>query len=60
MQVRFVNRGYGTDDGFKEATVVKTDLSIHGAPELIIENPWWPGDVLRCTWETNEWVCDLD
>ncbi len=60
MQVRFVNRGYGTDDGMRKVEVIKTDLSIHGAPELIISNPWWPGDTLRCTWETNEWVCDLD
>ena len=39
MLVRFVNRGYKTDDGLKEAEVVRTDLSIHGAPELIIANP---------------------
>ena len=41
MKVRFVNRGHGTDDGHKEVEVVRTDLSIHGAPELVISNPWW-------------------
>tara|TARA_B100001564_G_scaffold48999_1_gene36086 strand:+ start:144 stop:326 length:183 start_codon:yes stop_codon:yes gene_type:complete len=60
MLVRFVNRGHGTDDGHKEVEVVRTDLSIHGAPELVISNPWWSGDTLRCAWENNEWVCDLD
>ena len=60
MLVRFVNRGYGTDDGLKEAEVVRTDLSIHGVPELVIQNPWWSGETLRCSWENNEWVCDLD
>ena len=60
MKVRMVNRGYGTDDGLKEVEVIRTDLSIHGAPELIIANPWWSGETLKCTWETNEWVRDLD
>ena len=60
MLVRFVNRGYKTDDGLREAEVVRTDLSIHGAPELIIANPWWSGETLKCQWENNEWVCDLD
>ncbi|MEC8767949.1 MAG: hypothetical protein VXX23_05125 [Actinomycetota bacterium] len=55
-----MNRGYGTDDGLREAEVVRTDLSIHGAPELVIENPWWSGETLKCQWESNEWVCDLD
>jgi len=44
----------------KEVDVIRTDLSIHGAPELVISNPWWSGETLRCTWETNQWVCDLD
>ena len=60
MLVRFVNRGYKTDDGLREAKVVRTDLSIHGAPELVIANPWWSGETLKCQWEDNEWVCDLD
>ena len=60
MLVRFVNRGYGTDDGLKESKVIRTDLSIHGAPELFIANPWWSGETLKCSWENNEWVCDLD
>ena len=60
MLVRFVNRGYKTDDGLREAEVVGTDLSIHGAPELVIQNPWWSGETLKCQWEDNEWVCDLD
>ena len=60
MKVKFVNKGYGTDDGFREVEVVKTELSIHGWPQLIIQNPWWTGDTLVCHWENNEWVCDLD
>ena len=48
MMVRFVNRGSGTDDGLKDVKVIRTDLSIHGAPELIIENPWWSGETLKC------------
>lgn len=60
MQVRFINNGYKTDDGMKEANVIRTDLSIHGSPQLIIENPWWSGDTLTCDWVDGEWVCDLD
>ena len=60
MQVRFINNGYKTDDGMKEANVIRTDLSIHGAPQLIIENSWWSGDTLTCDWVDGEWVCDLD
>ena len=60
MQVRFINNGYKTDDGMKEANVFRTDLSIHGAPQLIIENPWWSGDTLTGDWVDGEWVCDLD
>ena len=60
MQVRFVNRGFKTDDGLRESKVVRTDLSIHGAPQLIIENPGWTGDTLTCDWVDGEWVCDLD
>ena len=60
MLVRFVNNGYKTDDGLRESKVVRTDLSIHGAPHLRIENPWWTGDTLTCDWVEGEWVCDLD
>ena len=60
MQVRFVNRGFKTDDGMRESKVVRTDLSIHGAPQLIIENPWWTGDTLTWDWVEGEWGCDLD
>ena len=54
MKVKFVNKGYGTDDGFKEVEVVKTELSVFGWPQLIIKNPWWTGDTLVCQWENNE------
>ena len=60
MLVRFINNGYKTDDGLKESKVVRTDLSIHGAPELVIQNPWWSGETQKCQWEDNEWVCDLE
>ena len=60
MKVRFVNKGYGTDDGYRDVEVVKTELSIHGWPQLIIKNPWWTDDTLVCEWTNNEWVCDLD
>ena len=61
MLVRFINRGYKTDDGFKEVDVVATELNeLTNAPQLRIANPWWTGDTLVCEWTNNEWVCDLD
>ncbi len=61
LKVRFVNRGYGSDEGLKEVSVVRQDLcELTLMPLLIIENPWWSGDTLKCQWYDNEWVCDLD
>jgi len=61
MLVRFINRGWKTDDGMKEVEVVATELNkFTNAPQLIIANPWWNGDTLVCEWTNNEWVCDLD
>ena len=62
MLVKFVNKGYGTNDGvLRKVDVVATELNeLTNAPQLRIANPWWTGDTLVCQWEDNEWVCDLD
>ena len=61
MLVRFINRGWKTNDGMKEVDVVATELNeFTNAPQLRIANPWWTGDTLVCEWTNNEWVCDLD
>lgn len=61
MNVKFINSGYGTDDGFKKVNVVGQEIcDFTTMPLLIIENPWWSGDTLKCQWYNNEWVCDLD
>ena len=61
LNVHFVNRGYGTDDGYKAVDL--KDLTVcefTGAPSATIANPYFPGDTLVAKFETNEWVCDLD
>ena len=61
LNVHFVNRGFGTDDGYK--TVQLQELRVcefTHTPEAIISNPYFPGDTLRARFEGTEWVCDLD
>ena len=61
LNVHFVNRGFGTDDGYK--TVKLQELRVcefTQTPEAVINNPYFPGDTLRARFEGTEWVCDLD
>jgi hypothetical protein len=60
LQVRFVNRGWGTDDGVKEVAVQSLKIDHAGRPYAIVDNPFFPGDSLRANYESDEWVCDLD
>jgi len=61
LNVHFVNRGYGTDDGYKAVDLKNlTVCEFTGAPSATIANPYFPGDTLVAKFESNEWVCDLD
>ena len=61
LKVHFINRGYGTDSGFKEVELVKLKVcEFTQTPMALIDNPWWPGDTLTARYEGTEWVCDLD
>lgn len=68
IKVEFTSRGFGTHDSIKTVRGVGTQLCPRThAPELVIENPWKPGDTLVCLWQdhnthpyTGRWVCDLD
>jgi hypothetical protein len=61
LNVHFINRGYGTDNGFINVELKELKVcEFTQAPEAIIENPYWKGDTLRARFEDGEWVCDLD
>ena len=61
LNVHFLNRGYGTDDGYKQVELVKLDIyAATGQPMAAIKSPYFPGDVLVALFENAEWVCDLD
>lgn len=61
LNVHFINRGYGTDEGYKNVELVKLDICAYTqTPLALIDNPYFPGDTLRARFEDGEWVCDLD
>lgn len=61
LNVHFINRGYGTDSGYKEVELVKLKVcELTQTPIALIDNPWWPGATLTARYEGTEWVCDLD
>jgi len=61
LNVHFVNRGYGTDDGVRTVELVKLDIfETTGQPMAAVKSPYFPGDTLVAMFENNEWVCDLD
>ena len=61
LNVHFVNRGYGTDDGIKNVKVNEIAVcSITQRPVAVIDSPYFPGDTLRAEYVNNEWLCDLD
>jgi len=61
LTVHFVNRGFRTDDGYKTVGLKQLEVcTFTGAPEAVIDNPYFPDDTLRARFEGSEWVCDLD
>jgi hypothetical protein len=62
LNVHFVNRGYGTDEGNHNVPVVKFDVyEPTGVPMAAVKSPFGLKDnVLVAMYENNEWVCDLD
>lgn len=61
LNVHFMNRGYGTDDGYKTVSAVNMRACEYtGRPQATIASPYFPGDTLTIQYENNEWICDLD
>ncbi len=62
LNVHFVNRGYGTDDGFKACELLGTAVcEFTGKPLAEIRSPYGLGGTLVAEYEGNyKWVCDLD
>ena len=61
LDVQFVNRGYGTDDGVKTVKLIELGIcEFSGKPTAKIESPYPMGDALMAQYETSGWVCDLD
>ena len=62
LNVHFVNRGYGTDEGNHNVPVVKFDVyEPTGVPMAAVKSPFGLNvNVLVAMYENNEWVCDLD
>ena len=65
LNVRFVNRGYGTDEGFKQVELLGTAVcEFSGRPLAEIRSPFGLGGTLVAEYETHagaaNWVCDLD
>jgi len=64
MLVRFLNSGYGTDDGNKNVEMVKMQLGFLDAPEMVVRNPYDVTGTLvarfRLLHGSHQWVCDLD
>ena len=64
VYVRFINSGYGTDEGLSPVTFSDPFLYM-GMPALMIDSPYGLGGKLRAVFslqygEVGEWVCDLD
>ena len=61
LNVHFVNRGYGTDEGFKKVELLGQSICAHtGKPVAEIASPYGLGGTLVAEYEGNNWVCDLD
>jgi len=65
LKVRFVNRGYGTDEGFKQVELLSTAVcEFSGKPLAEIASPFGLGGSLVAEYEAHagagKWVCDLD
>jgi hypothetical protein len=61
LNIQFVNRGYGTNDGVKTVELIELGIcEFSGRPTAKIASPYFPGDTLVAQFEGNGWVCDLD
>ena len=61
LNVHFINRGYGTDDGYKTVDAVNMRACEYtGRPQATIASPYFPGDTLTIQYENNEWICYVD
>ena len=63
LNVHFVNRGYGTDEGFKKVELLGQGICEHtGKPVAEIASPFGLGGSLVAEYEgtAGGWVCDLD
>tara|TARA_Y100000389_G_scaffold18044_1_gene15721 strand:- start:210 stop:404 length:195 start_codon:yes stop_codon:yes gene_type:complete len=61
LNVHFVNRGYGTDDGIKTVQMISLAIcEFTGRPQATIKSPYAFGDPLVAQFEGSGWVCDLD
>ena len=62
LHVHFVNRGYGTDEGYKNVVVESLSIcEFTGRPVAVVRSPFGLQDTtLRAQFLDNEWLCDLD
>ena len=61
LDVHFVNRGFGTDEGIKTVQLFELLLNDNQTPQAIICSPFGlQMDKLTAEFENNQWVCDLD
>ena len=63
LNVHFVNRGYGTDEGFKKVELLGQSICEHtGKPVAEIASPFGLGGTLVAEYEgtAGGWACDLD
>ena len=63
LNVHFVNRGFGTDEGFKKVKLLGQGICEHtGKPVAEIASPFGLGGTLVAEYEgtAGGWVCDLD
>lgn len=61
MKIKVINSGYGTDMGYKEATVIGPELGFNNMPVLrVIIKDVNMGDPVIAEWKGGEWVVDMD
>ena len=65
LNVHFVNRGFGTDEGFKQVELLGQSIcEFSGKPVAEIRSPFGLGGSLVAEYSTHAgvggWVCDLD
>jgi hypothetical protein len=61
MKIKVINSGYGTDMGYKEATVIVPELGFNNMPVLrVIIKDVNMGDPVIAEWKGGEWVVDMD